>query len=71
MIHWKTKEEMGEGFAYSSKVHEQDQYNSLLKVKPYEKNTMRTYYLVRDWWDNDQLVKLKDYINEILESRKE
>ena len=30
---------------------------------------MRTYYLVRDWWDNDKLVKLRDHINLTLAER--
>ena len=71
MIHWKTKEDMGEGFQFNQSEHSEVQYNALVKVEPHEKNVMRTYYLVRDWWDNDNLVKLRDHIDSIIESRKE
>lgn len=71
MIHWKTKEDMGDGFQFNQSEHSEVQYNALVKVEPHEKNVMRTYYLVRDWWDNDKLVKLRDYIDSIIESRKE
>ena len=71
MIHWKTKEEMGDGFQFTQSEHSEVQYNALVKVEPHEKNVMRTKYLVRDWWDNDKLVKLRDHINLTLESRKE
>ena len=71
MIHWKTKEEMGDGFQFNQSEHSEVQYNALVKVEPQEKNIMRTYYLVRDWWSDDQLFKLRDHIDSILESRKE
>jgi len=71
MIHWKTKEEMGDGFQFTQSEHSEVQYNALTKVETHEKNTMRTKYLVRDWWSDDQIVELRDYINSILESRKE
>ena len=70
MIHWKTKEEMGDGFQFTQSEHSV-QYNALVKVEPQEENIMRTYYLVRDWWSDDQLFKLRDHIDSILESRKE
>tara|TARA_R110000787_G_scaffold22890_1_gene66126 strand:+ start:403 stop:591 length:189 start_codon:yes stop_codon:yes gene_type:complete len=62
---------MGSGFQYNEEDHEKFSYNSLLTVKPEEENTMRTCYLVRDCWNDDQIVKLRDYINSIIESRKE
>ena len=66
MIHWKTKQEMGSGFQYKEKEHKKLEYNSLEKVKPYEKNTMRTYYLIRDIWsDKQRLVRL--YLHNIFE----
>ncbi len=71
MINWYSKEEMGNGFQYNEKDHEKFSYNSLLKIKPEEENTMRTCYLVRDCWNDDQIVQLRDYINSIIESRKE
>ena len=71
MIHWKTKEEMGDGFQFTQSEHSEVQYNALIKVEPQEENIMRTCYLVRDCWSDDQIVQLRDYINSIIESRKE
>jgi len=71
MIHWKTREEMGDGFQFDKSEHIKVEYNALTQVEPHEKNTMRTKYLVRDWWSDDQIVELRDYINSIIESRKE
>ena len=36
MIHWKTNEQMGDGFQHTKKQHKDFEYNSLIKVKPYE-----------------------------------
>jgi len=69
MIHWKTKEEMGEGFQFNQAEHSEVQYNSLISVKPQEENIMRTYYLVRDWWDKNDLIKLRNYIDEQIRER--
>ena len=71
MIHWKTKEEMGEGYQFEQSEHSEVQYNSLIFVEPHEENTMRTNYLVRDWWSDKQLTELRDFITSTLESRKE
>ena len=70
MIHWKTKEEMGEGFQHTQKQHKDFEYNSLIKVKPHEKNTMRTHYLIRDIWTNKQIKELKQFIKEQLKEKK-
>tara|TARA_R110000824_G_scaffold3147_2_gene14556 strand:+ start:948 stop:1160 length:213 start_codon:yes stop_codon:yes gene_type:complete len=70
MIHWKTKQEMGEGYQFTQRDHSEVQYNSLLEVEPHEENTMRTNYLVRDWWNDKQILELRDYINSIIEERK-
>ena len=51
MINWYSKEEMGGGFQYNEKDHEKFSYNSLLETKPEEESTMRTFYLVRDCWN--------------------
>jgi len=69
MIHWKTKEEMGEGFQFNQAEHSEVQYNSLISVKPQEENIMRTFYLVRDWWDKNDLIKLRNYIDEQIRER--
>ena len=69
MIHWETKEEMGEGFQFNQSEHSEVQYNALVKVEPHEKNVMRTYYLVRDWWSNKQLFELRNFINDTLRER--
>ena len=71
MIHWKTKEDMGEGYQFNQSEHSEVQYNSLLAVEPQEENTMRTNYLVRDWWSDKQILELRDFINSIIESRRE
>jgi|TARA_R110000796_G_scaffold249849_1_gene378111 hypothetical protein len=71
MKHWKTKEDMGGGFTYNQKDHKKLQYNSLAKVKPHEKNTMRTCYLIRDVWTNEQVLTLFDYITFVTEEREE
>ena len=70
MIHWKTKEEMGEGFQHTKKQHKDFEYNSLIEVKPYEENLMRTYYLIRDIWNDKQILELKSFIEEQIEERK-
>tara|TARA_R110002167_G_scaffold349553_1_gene561485 strand:- start:308 stop:520 length:213 start_codon:yes stop_codon:yes gene_type:complete len=69
MIHWKTKEEMGEGFQFNQAEHSEVQYNSLISVKPQEENIMRTFYLVRDWWNKNDLIKLRNYIDEQIRER--
>tara|TARA_R100001015_G_C4507773_1_gene80367 strand:+ start:365 stop:577 length:213 start_codon:yes stop_codon:yes gene_type:complete len=70
MKHWKTKEEMGSGFQHTEKQHKEFEYNSLEKIKPYEKNILRTCYLIRDIWKDEQLIELKKIINEQIEERK-
>ena len=55
MKHWKTNEEIGSGFRYSKRKHEKFHYNFLEKISKHEYNTMRTTYLIRDWWNLDQL----------------
>ena len=69
MRHWKTKDEMGNGFQYDEKDHEKLEYNSLIKVEKHEKNTMRTNYLVRDVWNKKQIIKLRDFINEEIKNK--
>ena len=51
------------------KEHEKLWYNSLIKVEKHEKNTMRTHYLVRDWWSKKQLIELRDFINETIKEK--
>jgi hypothetical protein len=69
MIHWKTKEEMGDGFQFDKSEHLEVKYNALTEVETHEKNTMRTKYLVRDWWSNKQLRELRNFINDTLAER--
>ena len=71
MLHWKTKQEIGNGYQYNEQEHQELSYNSLLTVGKHEQNTMRTNYLVRDIWSNKQIIELRDYINSIIESRSE
>ena len=70
MKHWKTKEEMGGGFEYNEKEHKENEYNALWDMKPEEKNTMRTKYLIRDCWTNTQLLELKKHIDKVIEDDK-
>tara|TARA_R100001198_G_C5103171_1_gene134316 strand:- start:215 stop:502 length:288 start_codon:yes stop_codon:yes gene_type:complete len=69
MKHWKTNEEMGEGYQYNEKEHKQNQYNSLLVVDKHENNTMRTKYLIRDVWDLDTLIDLKVHLDDIIQDK--
>jgi len=71
MIHWKTKQEMGNGYQYNEQEHKDLSYNSLMTVDKHEENTMRTNYLIRDIWNDKQIIELRDYINSIIESRSE
>ena len=71
MKHWKTKEEMGEGFSHTEEEHKEDEYNSLVNVCEHEKNLMRTLYLIRDVWTNEQLKELQNELNVCIESRGE
>ena len=69
MKHWKTNEEMGSGFKYSKKTHKRDCYNSLEKISKHEYNTMRTSYLIRDWWSLDQLNELRGFLDDEIDMR--
>ena len=68
MKHWKTNEEMGNGFIHTKKEHKDYGYNYLQRIAEHECNTMRTAYLIRDQWTLAQLKELKVTLdNEILE----
>ena len=69
MKHWKTNEEMGSGFKFDKKTHEQFHYNFLEKISKHEYNTMRTTYLIRDWWNLEQLKDLKEFLDNEIENR--
>ena len=71
MLHWKTKEEMGEGYQYNQDEHSDNEYNSLVVLDKHEANTMRTKYLIRDVWDLEQLVNLKIHLDDIIKERQE
>ncbi len=44
-------------------------YNSLVwdEVPHYEKNVMRTFYLIRDVWDRERKLKLKAFLDNNLQ----
>lgn len=65
MKHWKTKEDMGEGYQFNQKDHMENGYNSLIwdKIPSHEKNVMRTFYLIRDVWDRERKLKLKNFLD--------
>jgi hypothetical protein len=69
MLHWKTKEEMGEGYQYNQDEHSDNEYNSLVVLDEHETNTMRTKYLIRDVWELEKLIKLKIYLDDIINER--
>lgn len=69
MLHYKTKEQMGEGFAFNEKDHKANEYNSLVSPYPFEENTMRTKYLIRDIWDIEQLHSLQEFLEEEISNR--
>ena len=71
MKHWKTEQEMGEGFSFNESEHKENEYNSLIKIKEHEKNTMRTFYLIRDVWSKEQLIELKEFVEEQILEREE
>mgnify|MGYP003128378302 CR=1 FL=1 len=71
MKHWVTNQEIGEGFQYDEEEHEKFQYNTLLKPEKHERNLMRTYYLIKDVWNTQQLESLKIFIDEQISERKE
>ena len=58
MKHWKTGQEMGEGFRFNESEHKENEYNSLIKIEEHEKDTMRTFYLIRDVWSLEQIKEL-------------
>jgi hypothetical protein len=69
MIHWKTKQEMGEGYQYNQDEHNDNEYNSLVVIDGHETNTMRTKYLIRDVWDLEKLIELKIHLDDIINER--
>tara|TARA_R100001443_G_scaffold1396_2_gene5212 strand:- start:212 stop:700 length:489 start_codon:yes stop_codon:yes gene_type:complete len=69
MKHWRTKEEMGEGFQFNEKDHMENEYNSLEKFEEHEKNLMRTFYLIRDVWTYKQLIQLRNVLDDIIEDK--
>jgi len=71
MKHWKTKQEMGSGFSHTKKQHKEFEYNSLIKVKPYEQNLMRTLYLCRDIWTQEQRIRLKNHLELLIKHSEE
>lgn len=71
MKHFYTKEEMGEGFQFNQEEHNENEYNSLIVIDEHENNTMRTKYLIRDIWDMDKLLDLKQHLDDVISERKE
>ena len=71
MKHWRTNLEMGSGYEFTAKGHEYEDYNVLLyrKTKEYEKNIIRTCYLIRDCWTTEQLKELKQFLDDELKDR--
>lgn len=71
MLHWKTKQEMGEGYQLNEQEHKDNEYNYLVVVDEHETNTMRTKYLIRDVWELEELIDLKMHLDDIIDERKQ
>ncbi len=71
MIHWKTKQEMGEGYQLNQDEHKDNEYNYLFAIDEHENNTMRTKYLIRDVWELEELIDLKIHLDDIINERKQ
>lgn len=69
MKHWKTNEEMGEGYQLNQEEHKDNEYNYLVVVDEHETNTMRTKYLIRDVWDLDALIDLKVHLDDVIQDK--
>jgi hypothetical protein len=69
MKHWKTNEEMGEGYQFNQDEHNENEYNSLVVIDEHETNTMRTKYLIRDVWDLDTLIDLKVHLDDMIQDK--
>ena len=71
MLHWKTKQEMGEGYQLNQDEHKDNEYNYLVVIDEHENNTMRTKYLIRDGWELEELIDLKIHLDDIINERKQ
>ena len=71
MKHWKTNEEMGEGFQHNEEEHKKFEYNSLEVPEEHEKNLTRTLYLIRDVWSIKQVKELQERVSVWLEEHSE
>tara|TARA_R100000149_G_C5853429_1_gene121484 strand:+ start:181 stop:399 length:219 start_codon:yes stop_codon:yes gene_type:complete len=69
MLHYKTKQQIGEGFVYNEKEHKEKKYNSLISPYAFEQNTMRTKYLIRDVWNLEQLQELQKFLVEEINNK--
>lgn len=69
MLHYKTKQQIGEGFVYNEKEHKEKKYNSLINPYAFEQNTMRTKYLIRDVWNLEQLQELQKFLVEEINNK--
>lgn len=69
MLHWQTKEEMGEGFLYDELDHKENDYNHLVDIECHEKITLRTKYLISDVWSLEQLKELQEYLNTLIKDK--
>ena len=70
MKDWKTKEEIGEGFEHTEEEHKKFEYNSLIKTELHEEGILRTKYLIRDCWKDDQLFDLMEHIIEVIREKR-
>ena len=71
MLHWKTKQEMGEGYQLNQDEHKDNEYNYLVVIDEHENNTMRTKYLIRCVSVLEELIDLKIHLDDIINERKQ
>ena len=71
MQHWKTNEEMGEGWSHSRSEHEKSSYNYLENPRKDELILLRTTFLIRDVWTPFQILNLINTAIELFPERVE
>ena len=71
MKHWKTNEEMGDGWSHSRNEHEKSSYKYLENPRKDELIVLRTTFLIRDVWTPFQILDLINTSIELLPERVE
>ena len=69
MKHWKTGEEIGEGFQHDEKTHKEYEHNCLINPRKDEETCLRTLYLIRDCWSTREILDLISNAVDLLPDR--